>query len=128
MARRSAPERSKRAPWVLGSLTPVERGQVPDALVIDHPELEGDAERIASELLSSVSIEQVALEVESAFVGIPLDALASPGAPVRWSSRLSLGDRGGPSVSSTLKRERSRLGANSSWRSRLADRRSCRGQ
>ncbi len=48
-----------------------------DALVIDHPELKGDLERIAGELLSSVSIEQVAADVESALIGIPLDALAS---------------------------------------------------
>ena len=54
-----------------------------DALVIDHPELEGDAERIAGELLSSVSIEQVAAEVESELVGIPMDALASRAGRVR---------------------------------------------
>lgn len=77
MARRSAPKRSKKAPSVLGSLTPVERGQVLDALVIDHPELEGDAERIAGELLSSVSIERVAADVEAALIGIPLDVLGS---------------------------------------------------
>lgn len=62
---------------MLASLTLVERGQVLDALVIDHPEIEGDTERIAGELLSAVSVERVAADVASAMIGIPLDALGA---------------------------------------------------
>lgn len=46
-------------------------------LVIAHPEMEVEAETIARELLTSVSVEQVAAEAELALAGIPLDALAS---------------------------------------------------
>lgn len=62
---------------MLGSLTPAERGEVFAGLLVSHPELKGDAEQIATELLSSTSIEEVASEVESALVSIPLDALAA---------------------------------------------------
>lgn len=68
---------------MLGSLTPVERGEVLDALVVAHPELEAEAERLAGEQLSSVSIEQVTSDVEAAMVWIPLDALAARAGRVR---------------------------------------------
>lgn len=54
-----------------------------DALISTHPELKGQADRIACELLSSVSIEQVASDVESALVWIPLDDLAARAGRVR---------------------------------------------
>lgn len=62
---------------MLGSLTPGERGQVLDALIAERPELAVEAERLAAELLSSVSIDEVADEVEAALLGIPLDALGA---------------------------------------------------
>jgi hypothetical protein len=68
---------------VLGSLTPAERGEVLAGLLVAHPELEGDAERIAKDLLSSTSTEQVAAEVEAALVWIPLDALGARAGRVR---------------------------------------------
>jgi len=46
-------------------------------LLSAHPELLGEAERMAGALLSMVSVEQIACEVESALTGIPLDALAA---------------------------------------------------
>lgn len=46
-------------------------------LLTAHPQLRGEAERIAGALLSTVSVEQVAREVESALTGIPPDALAA---------------------------------------------------
>ena len=76
MERRSGPAREKRALSVLGSLTPVERGEVLTTLLSAHPELLSEAERMAGALLSTVSVEQIACEVESALTGIPLDALA----------------------------------------------------
>ena len=45
-------------------------------LLSTHPELVGEAERMAGALLSTVSVEQIACEVESALTGIPLEALA----------------------------------------------------
>lgn len=83
MERRSGPKRSKQSSSVVGSLTPVERGEVLKALLSAHPELEGEADRVAGALLLSVSVEQVASEVESALVGIPADALAARAGRVR---------------------------------------------
>ncbi len=77
MERRSGPAREKRASALLGSLTPVERSEVLTTLLSAHPELVGEAERLAGTLLLTVSVEQVACEVESALTGIPLDALAA---------------------------------------------------
>ncbi len=68
---------------MLGSLTPGERGQVLDALVAERPDLAVEAERLAAELLSSASIDEVADQVEAALVGIPLDALAARAGRVR---------------------------------------------
>lgn len=68
---------------MLGSLTPGERGEVLDRLLVAHPELGGGAERIASELLSSISADEVASEVESVRVSVPLDALAARAGRVR---------------------------------------------
>ncbi|MGF1597284.1 MAG: hypothetical protein ACFCVK_10205 [Acidimicrobiales bacterium] len=80
MARRSAPKRGASS---LGSLAPVERGEVLDALLIAHPELNDEAERIARDLLTAVSVEQVASEVEAALRWISLDALAARAGRVR---------------------------------------------
>lgn len=82
MARPSAARRSKK-PTTLGSLTPGERGKVLDALVAQRPELEHEAERLAAELLSSASIDDIAAQVEVALVEIPLDALGSRAGRVR---------------------------------------------
>lgn len=54
-----------------------------DALVAQRPELKLEAERLAVELLSSVSIDDVAAQVEVALVEIPLDALGSRSGRVR---------------------------------------------
>ncbi|MDQ3542747.1 MAG: hypothetical protein M3431_02605 [Actinomycetota bacterium] len=77
MARRSAPNVSKRGRSPLGSLAPSERSKVLDALLVAHPELNDEAARIASDLLTAVSVEQVAAEVEAALVWISLDGLAA---------------------------------------------------
>jgi hypothetical protein len=68
---------------VLGSLTPAEYGEVLSALLVAHPELEGEAERIARERLSSISPAEVAADVESALAIIPLDDLAARAGRVR---------------------------------------------
>ena len=81
MARSSAKQRSK--PTALDSLTPGERGQVLDALMAERPELAAEAERIASEILSSVSVDQTTSDVVAALVGIPLDALGARAGRVR---------------------------------------------
>lgn len=39
-----------------------------DRLLIAHPELHDEAERLATDLLTAVSVEQVASEVEAALV------------------------------------------------------------
>lgn len=46
-------------------------------MLVAHPELFHEAEALASELLSSPSVEQVASEVESALTGVPLEGLAA---------------------------------------------------
>jgi len=68
---------------VLGSLSPGERGQVLDALIAERPELAVEAERLAAELVSSVSVNDVAAQVEHALRGIPLDALGARAGRVR---------------------------------------------
>lgn len=54
-----------------------------DALVGQHPELAVEAERLAAELLSSVSIGDIAVQVEVALFEIPLDALGSRAGRIR---------------------------------------------
>jgi len=61
----------------LDALTPPERSEVLMRLSRKHPELGVDAERIAVEVLSEVSIEVTAAEVEAALVDIPLEALGA---------------------------------------------------
>ncbi len=68
---------------MLDSLTPAERGEVLGALLVAHPELAGEATRIASELLSSCSTEHVASEVQTALVSVPLDDLGARAGRVR---------------------------------------------
>ena len=68
---------------MIGSLTLAERSEVLGLLLSAHPELQGEAERVAGALLLSVSVEQIATEVESALVGIPLDAFAARAGRVR---------------------------------------------
>lgn len=83
VGRRSTPKPSKQGTSPLGPLAPAERAEVLDRLLIAHPELNDEAERIAIDLLSAVSVDQVASEVESALVWIPLDALAARAGRVR---------------------------------------------
>lgn len=82
MARRPAPNAST-PPTSFGSLAPTERSQVLGALLIAHPELNDEAERIARDLLTAVSVEQIASEVEAALRWISLDALAARAGRVR---------------------------------------------
>ena len=69
-----APTKSETA---LGSLTADERSCVLRELLVAHPELQDQAERVASGLLTTVSVEQVAADVESVLAWISLDALAA---------------------------------------------------
>lgn len=48
-----------------------------ERLLAERPELSVDAERVAAELLSTASVDQVRASVEAALIGIPLDALAA---------------------------------------------------
>ena len=73
----------RKASSVVESLIPIERSEVLGALLSAHSELQGEAERMASALLSTVSVEQIASEVESALVGIPVEALAARAGRVR---------------------------------------------
>jgi len=68
---------------VVGSLPPGERSEVLGVLLSAHPELQGEVERMASAMLLSVSVQQIASEVESALVGIPVDSLAARAGRVR---------------------------------------------
>lgn len=54
-----------------------------DALIAEHRELEAEAERLAVEVLASVSGDAVATDVVAALAGIPLDALGSRSGRVR---------------------------------------------
>lgn len=83
MGRRSTPKPSKQGASPLGSLAPAEAAEVLDRLLIAHPELNDEAERVAIDLLTAVSVDQIAAEVESALVWIPLDALAARAGRVR---------------------------------------------
>lgn len=64
-------------------LTPAERGVVLASLLTSYPELAVDAERIAIEVLSAISVEAIAAEVAAALVDIPLAALGARVGPVR---------------------------------------------
>jgi hypothetical protein len=81
VARPSTAKRSK--PTALDLLAPGEQAQVLHVLIAAHPDLAAPAEQLAAELLGSVSVEQVASDVEAALVGIPLDALATRAGRVR---------------------------------------------
>lgn len=81
MARPSAAKRPT-AP-ALGALDPTERSKVLDVLIAERPELAVEAERLAAGLLASVSIDQVASDVEAALVEIPLDELGARAGRVR---------------------------------------------
>ncbi len=73
---RSNPKSTERtAP--LGELTLAERSVVLTSLLSEHPSLVADAERIAVEVLSEISVEQIAADVEVALVDIPLEALGA---------------------------------------------------
>lgn len=73
---RSNPKSTERtAP--LEALTLDERSVVLTSLFSEHPSLVADAERIAVEDLSEVSVEQIAADVERALVDIPLEALGA---------------------------------------------------
>jgi hypothetical protein len=74
--RRSDPTTLERASS-LEALTSSERSAVLAWLLREHPELVVDAERFAAEILSKPSVERVAADVESAVIGIELDALGA---------------------------------------------------
>lgn len=81
-----APPSTTRGPkesTTLASLTSGERGRILDVLIAAHPELAADAERFAVELLASASVDQTASDVETALIGIPLDALGSRSGRIR---------------------------------------------
>lgn len=74
MPHRSNPKTPGRASS-LEALTVAERSVVLTSLLSEHPELVADAELIAVEVLSKVSVEVIAAEVEATLAGIPLEAL-----------------------------------------------------
>lgn len=80
-----------------------------DALIAARPEMEGEVELVATELLSTVSIEQVTSEVETALVSIPLDALASRAGRVRGRGYVHETDAAWETVDETIEPFRSDL-------------------
>lgn len=54
-----------------------------DALIAEHGELAAEVERLAVEVLASVSVDAVASDVVAALAWIPLDALGSRSGRVR---------------------------------------------
>lgn len=93
----------------LDSLTPAERGEVLAALLVAHPELEGEAAGLASELLSSTSTEEVASDVQAALLWIPLDALAARAGRVRGRGYVHETDAASELVEETIEPFRSDL-------------------
>lgn len=84
MAKPSAPPKSPtKSETALGSLTADELSCVLGELLAAQPELQDQAERVASTLLTTVSVEQVTADVESALTWISLDALAARAGRVR---------------------------------------------
>lgn len=81
-----------------------------DALVAGRPELAVEAERLAAELLSSVSVEQIRSDVELALTGIPLDALASRAGRVRRRGYVDETDAAWELVEEAIEPFRSDLG------------------
>lgn len=58
-------------------MTSTESGVVLAGLLVAHPELSQEAEALASGLLSSPSVGQIASEVELALAGVPLEDLGA---------------------------------------------------
>lgn len=80
-----------------------------DALITERPEPSREAERLAVELLGSVSIDQAASDVEAALTRIPLDALGSRVGRVRGRGYLDETDAAWELVEETIEPFRSDL-------------------
>lgn len=74
----------KRAASALDKLRPAESDEVLRALVEAHPELRNEAEEIARSLISDVSFEEIAEEVEWELASRDLDDLNARAGNTRW--------------------------------------------
>lgn len=79
-----SPASKSRTGAALGRLAPDERAAVLEALLGRHPDLRDEAERIAVELLSTSSAEEVAEEVCEALESLGLDALNGRAGRQAW--------------------------------------------
>lgn len=79
------------------------------ALLVAHPELGGEADRAASELLSSTSSDEVAADVGAALLWIPLDALGARAGRVRGRGYVHETDAAWELVEETIEPFRSDL-------------------
>jgi hypothetical protein len=74
----------KRRPSPLEKLQPAESDEVLRALLKAHPKLKAEAEEIARSLISDVSLDEVAGDVELALEYHDLDELNSRAGKTRW--------------------------------------------
>ena len=84
MVKRKAPTAKKRKPSALEKLQPSEAQEVLHALLKAHPKLKAEAEEIARSLISDVSFDEVAGEVEWKLERHDLDELNSRAGKTRW--------------------------------------------
>lgn len=62
---------------ILSHLDPHELAQVLDQILIRHPDLREEADNIASNLLSEISVEAVSEEVTDLILSVGLDVLGN---------------------------------------------------
>ncbi len=84
MVKRKVPATKKRKPSALEKLQPAESDEVLRALLKAHPGLRKEAEEIARSLISDVSFEGIAEEVEWELESHDLDEMSSRAGKTRW--------------------------------------------
>ncbi len=84
MVKRKVPATKKRKPSALEKLQPAESDEVLRALLKAHPGLRKEAEEIARSLISDVSFEGIAEEVEWELESHDLDEMNSRAGKTRW--------------------------------------------
>ncbi len=84
MVKRKAPAAKKRKASVLGKLQPSEAQKVLKALLTAHPKLKAEAEELARSVISDVSFDGIAEEVEWELESHDLDEMNSRAGKTRW--------------------------------------------
>src|SRR2546426_8267729 len=81
---KTRPGRAASGAGVLNRLAPEEASTVLGILLKRHPGLRVEAEQVATELVASASVENIAADVFDRVTGVPLDALEGRAGAHSW--------------------------------------------